>query len=63
MKLFNRKETSKPSLESFKATTAAIDDTAALEKISGGLLAGCHTGGRLASVGSLSSLSASFAVM
>lgn len=58
MSLFSRTEVRKPSLDSFKATSAAIDDSAALEKISGGLLSGCHTGGRLRSVGSLSSLGA-----
>lgn len=56
MSLFKRSEVRKPSLDAFKTTSAAIQDSAALKKISGGLLAGCHTGGRLASVSSLSAM-------
>jgi len=56
MSLFKRSEVRKPSLDAFKTTSAAIQDSAALEKISGGLLAGCHTGGRLSSVSSLSAM-------
>lgn len=56
MSLFKRSEVRKPSLDAFKTTSAAIQDSAALEKISGGLLSGCHTGGRLSSVSSLSAM-------
>lgn len=58
MSFFKRDQVKKSSLDAFKATASAIDDAAALEKITGGLLSGCHTGGKLASANSLASFSA-----
>lgn len=43
MSLFKSKAPQKPSLDTFR--TKAVEDKAALEKITGGLLSGCHTGG------------------
>lgn len=54
MKLFNRTSMARQSLDAFKGS--AIEDSKALEKISGGLLAGCHTGGKLASFNALSNV-------
>lgn len=56
MSLFKRSEVRKPSLDFFKTTEAAIKDGAALEKISGGLLSGCPTGGRLSLVSCLGAM-------
>lgn len=57
MSFFKRDQVKKSTLDAFKASASAIDDAAALEKITGGLLAGCHTGGKLASASSLSRVS------
>lgn len=54
MKLFNKSPMARQGLDAFKGS--AIEDSKALEKISGGLLAGCHTGGKLASFDALSSV-------
>ena len=63
MSFFKRDQVKKSSLDAFKTTASAIDDAAALEKITGGLLSGCHTGGKLATASSLSRVSiASFSV-
>lgn len=43
MNLFKQKAPQKPALDAFRPK--AVEDKAALEKITGGLLSGCHTGG------------------
>lgn len=54
MKLFSKKSAPK-SIAEFKASAAHIQQTDAINAITGGTLSGCHTGGgmKLASIGSL----------
>ncbi len=54
MSFFKNNSVKKSSLDAFKSSASAINDAAALEKITGGLLSGCHTGGKLALSSNLS---------
>ncbi len=54
MKLFKNSQVKKSSFDAFKSSASAIDDSAALEKITGGVLSGCHTGSQLLAGASLS---------
>ncbi len=59
MKLFKNSQVKQSSFDAFKSSASAIDDKAALEKITGGVLASCHPRGARASTASLSSFSVS----
>ena len=41
-KLFSRTPAQRQSLESFKASAAAIQERTSIEKITGGMPSGCH---------------------
>lgn len=58
MKLFKNSQVKQSSFDAFKSSASAIDDAAALEKITGGVLSGCHPVGQLASGLNLSRVSA-----